>query len=88
MLKTGAAPSDCMTCEALRLLFDYAKAKSIALDHAGVSESKAYDMEVELDDEDGTLVYEMEFKSGRMEYDYEIDAVSGAVLKHEAELDD
>ena len=66
----------------------YAKAKSIALNHAGVSESKAYDMDIELDDEDGTLVYEVEFKSGNMEYDYEIDAASGAVLKHEAELDD
>ena len=66
----------------------YAKAKSIALNHAGVSESKAYDMDIELDDEDGKLVYEVEFKSGNMEYDYEIDAASGAVLKHEAELDD
>ena len=45
-------------------------------------------MDIELDDEDGKLVYEVEFKSGSMEYDYEIDAVSGAVLKHEAELDD
>uniref|UniRef100_UPI0025DC28A4 PepSY domain-containing protein n=1 Tax=uncultured Oscillibacter sp. TaxID=876091 RepID=UPI0025DC28A4 len=66
----------------------HAKAKSIALNHAGVSESKAYDMDIELDDEDGTLVYEVEFKSGNMEYDYEIDAASGTVLKHEAELDD
>ena len=66
----------------------YAKAKSIALNHAGVSESKAYDMDIELDDEDGTLVYEIEFKSGNMEYDYEIDAASGAILKHETELDD
>ena len=66
----------------------HAKAKSIALNHAGVSESKAYDMEIELDDEDGTLVYEVEFKSGNMEYDYEIDAASGTILKHEAELDD
>ena len=66
----------------------YAKAKSIALNHAGVSENQAYDMDVELDDEDGTLVYEIEFKSGNMEYDYEIDARTGAILKHEAELDD
>ena len=66
----------------------YAKAKSIALNHAGVSENQAYDMDIELDDEDGKLVYEIEFKSGNMEYDYEIDAVSGAILKHEAELDD
>ena len=66
----------------------HAKAKSIALNHAGVSENEAYDMEIELDDEDGTLVYEVEFKSGNMEYDYEIDAASGAILKHEAEIDD
>ena len=65
----------------------HAKAKSIALNHAGVSESKAYDMEIELDDEDGTLVYEVEFKSGNMEYSYEINAASGAILKHEAEID-
>ena len=66
----------------------YAKAKSIALNHAGLREHQAYDMDIELDDEDGTLVYEIEFKSGNMEYDYEIDAASGAILKHETELDD
>ena len=66
----------------------YAKVKSIALNHAGVSENKAYDMEIELDDEDGTLVYEVEFKSGNMEYSYEINAATGAILKHEAELED
>ena len=66
----------------------YTKAKSIALNHAGVSENEAYDMEIELDDEDGTLVYEVEFKSGGMEYSYEINAATGAILKHETELDD
>ena len=66
----------------------YAKAKSVALNHAGVSEGKAYDMDIELDDEDGRLIYEVEFKSGNMEYSYEINASSGAILKHEAELDD
>ena len=66
----------------------YAKAKSVALNHAGVSEGKAYDMDIELDDEDGTLVYDVEFKSGNMEYSYEINAATGAILKHEAELDD
>ena len=65
----------------------HAKAKSIALNHAGVSESKAYDMEIELDDEAGTLVYEVEFKFGGMEYSYEINAATGAILKHEVELD-
>ncbi len=66
----------------------HAKAKSIALNHAGVSENEAYDMDIELDDEDGILVYEVEFKSGGMEYSYEIHAATGEILKHEAELDD
>ena len=66
----------------------HAKAKSIALNHAGVSENEAYDMEIELDDEDGTLVYEVEFKSGGMEYSYEINAATGAILTHETEIDD
>ena len=66
----------------------YAKAKSIALKHAGVSENAAYDMDVELDEEDGKLVYEVEFKSGGMEYDYEIDAATGTILQQEAEKDD
>ena len=66
----------------------HAKAKSIALNHAGVGENAAYDMDVELDDEDGKLIYEVEFKSGGMEYSYEIDAATGGILKHETELDD
>ena len=66
----------------------YAKAKSIALNHAGVSESAACDMKVEPDDEDGVPVYEVSFKSGDMEYDYNIHAATGEILKHEAELDD
>ena len=65
----------------------HAKAKSIALNHAGVSESKAYDMEIELDEEDGMLVYEVEFKSGGMEYSYEINAATGAIVKQETEPD-
>ena len=65
----------------------HAKAKAIALNHAGVSESKAYDMEIELDEEDGMLVYEVEFKSGGMEYSYEINAATGAIVKQETEPD-
>lgn len=32
-------------------------------------------------------LYEVEFKFGGMEYSYEINAATGAILKHEAELD-
>ena len=66
----------------------HAKAKSIALNHAGVDANTAYDMNIQLDVEDGTIIYEVEFKSGNREYDYEIDAATGAILHHETEIDD
>lgn len=66
----------------------HAKATSIALNHAGVDANTVYDMNTELDVENGIIVYEVEFKSGNIEYDYEIDAATGAILRHETELDD
>ena len=66
----------------------HAAAKSAALTHAGVSESRAYDTDVELDDEDGRWVYEVEFKADGMEYEYVIDAYTGAVLEYDMEQDD
>ena len=66
----------------------HAKAKSIALNHAGVDANTVYDMNIQLDVEDGTIIYEVEFKSGNREYDYEIEAATGAILHHETEIDD
>lgn len=63
-------------------------AKSAALAHAGVSASNVYEFKCELDRDDGVTLYEVEFKSGGMEYEYEIDATTGAVLKAEQDWDD
>lgn len=63
-------------------------AKSAALAHAGVSASNVYEFKCELDRDDGVTLYEVEFKSGGMEYEYEIDAYTGAVLKAEQDRDD
>ena len=60
-----------------------AKAKSIALSHAGVSESQTTEMKVQQDRDDGRLEYEVEFKSGGKEYEYTIDAASGTILDYE-----
>lgn len=65
-----------------------AEAKEIALSKAGLSESQVRKIEVKLDREDGKMVYEVDFKSGRMEYEYEIDAISGEILKSDVEYDD
>ncbi len=65
-----------------------AKAKSIALSAAGLSESQITEYEIELDMEHNTLVYEISFDQGRTEYDYEIDAITGKILKSEVDHDD
>lgn len=61
------------------------KAKDIAFGHAGVSAGQVRDLSVEYDD-DG--VYEIDFKVGNMEYDYEIGAVDGSIRKADVEQDD
>ncbi len=59
------------------------KAKEIALDHAGVSASDAVVLYAKLDYDDGRRVYEVEFYAGNKEYDYEIDAATGAVVSYD-----
>lgn len=61
-------------------------AKAAALSHAGLSQNQVTGLKAEYDAED--RVWEVDFKSGAMEYEYEIDAASGAILKHDKEMDD
>ena len=64
------------------------KAKSIALKDSGVSASKATFEKAKLDKEDGVYVYEVEFRSGNMEYEYEINAKTGKILDRSVERED
>ncbi|MGI5962357.1 MAG: PepSY domain-containing protein [Lawsonibacter sp.] len=59
------------------------EAKDIALDHAGVSYSKAVFVRVEADYDDGRKIYEVEFYSGNKEYDYEIEAATGKIISYD-----
>ncbi len=59
------------------------KAKAIAFQDAGVTEDQVSRLEVELDYEDGRMVYEVEFYLGQVEYDYDIDAKTGRIVKFE-----
>ena len=60
-----------------------ARAREIALDHAGVSSSAATFVHVELDWDDGRPEYEVEFYAGNKEYDYDIDALTGEIRSYD-----
>ena len=62
------------------------EAKRIALSHAGVGSARF--KKAKLDYENGVKVYEIEFKVGNVEYDYDIDASSGAIISSSSEIDD
>lgn len=61
------------------------KAKSIALNDAGLNESKVRQLEVELDKEDNK--YEVDFEYNGKEYSYEINAITGKIIDKEVERD-
>ena len=61
------------------------KAKSIALKDAGVS--GATFVKAKLDSEDGVKVYDVEFYKGNVEYDYEIDAITGKILEKDRDIE-
>ena len=63
------------------------KAKQIALDRAGLTSGGAYFDKVELDFDNGVWHYEVEFKKNLTEYEAEIRADDGTVLKWEVERD-
>ena len=63
------------------------QAQQLALQKAGLSDSEVTWKKLEQDEDDGHIVYELEFISGRTEYDCEIDAATGNFLKFEQEQD-
>ena len=60
-------------------------AKQAALTDAGISASDAQYTKEKLDYEDGTAVYEIEFYAGNTQYEYEINAATGAVYSKSVE---
>ena len=62
------------------------KAKEIALSHAGVGSARF--TKAKIDYENGIKVYEIEFKVGNMEYEYDINVSNGAIISSSAEIDD
>lgn len=75
LAEDGASPA--MTLE---------DAKAIALQSAKLTEDDVLVTKMELDEDDGRQEFEIDFISAGMEYEYEIDALSGQVLKLSTEM--
>ena len=84
--KTTAKPAAATTTKVSYI--GEAKAKSVALNHAKVSANKAYAMKCKLKKEKGVYIYDVEFRSGRYEYEYDINASTGKIIKFDKEFDD
>ena len=81
-----AQPSTEATTKAQASEISVEKAKQIALSHAGVGSARF--TKAKIDYENGVKVYEIEFKVGNMEYEYDINVVNGAIVSSSAEIDD
>lgn len=61
------------------------EAKSIALQHAGLTETDVLYINVEYDRDNGHNEWSVDFATQDTEYDYEINAADGSILKSEKE---
>lgn len=65
------------------------EAKTIALEHAGLTEDQVTFLKSKLDKEDGRQFYELEFYTDSyQEYDYDIDAATGEILHFDYDAED
>ncbi len=64
------------------------KALEIAYSDAEVNSSDVTRSKVEMDYDDGVMVYEVEFIHNNREYDYEINATNGTIIERDREYDD
>lgn len=63
------------------------RAKEIALTDAGITEADVLAILVKRDFDDGRIVYDVDFYSQNQEFDYEIDAVTGAIISRDFEIE-
>ena len=63
-------------------------ALAIAKKDAGVSDKEIFNLEVKLDKEDGIRVYEIEFDTTKMEYEYDIAISDGKIVNRKTEQKD
>ena len=86
--RNGTQPGDVAAASGNQSYIGSEKAEAIALAHAKVSRSSVQEFEVKLDSHKGRATYEVEFTTDRnIEYEYEIDAITGDILKWKTDRD-
>ncbi|MDR0946661.1 MAG: PepSY domain-containing protein [Ruminococcus sp.] len=63
------------------------EAKAIAFTHAGVKETDVNLVRAKLTFDDGVYEYEVEFYKDNIEYDYDIDSMTGEILSYDMDAD-
>lgn len=64
------------------------EARNIALSHAGLSANDVTHLKAEFDFDDGVPEYEVNFRHGGYEYDYDIHAETGKIRSWDKDRDD
>lgn len=82
------APAAPAPAEAASPYLSREEAIAIALKNAGLEESQVTRLKVEFDYDDGRPEYDVEFKHDGWEYEYEIHAESGKILRSDKDWDD
>lgn len=83
---TTPAPAPAATPQDAYIGNDAAMAAALA--DAGFAASDVTELQCELDLDDATVHYDVDFKQGGYEYDYDIDATTGQIIFKNAEVDD
>lgn len=83
--RTGTAPAP--TAQTSAGGIDVERAKAIALERAGLAAADVIFTEANLDRDDGRLIYEIEFRQGRVEYSAEILASDGTIVSWDVDYD-
>lgn len=75
------------TNDATQTVLTQAEAEEIALEHAGLTRQEVTGLRSEYEVERGIAQWDVDFRSGDWEYDYEVNAQTGAVIKGEKEYE-
>lgn len=85
--QSSSAASGSLSDPGATVLLTEAEARDIALKDAGFTVDSVTNLHIEKDVDDGITKYEVDFRQGDYEYDYEIDAQSGKVIGFDKDLE-